>query len=71
MTRRAWVRALLVAYPLAMAFTLVYTAEHFFADILIGWLYAIAVFMAVNEVADTWAHRRRPQLDRSSPARLR
>jgi hypothetical protein len=59
MARRAWMRALLVAYPLAMAFALVYTAEHFFADILIGWLYAIAVFMAVNEVADSWGARRR------------
>ncbi|AUY51252.1 phosphatase PAP2 family protein [Streptomyces sp. CB01881] len=38
-----WVRALLVAYPLAMAFTLVYGAEHFIVDIFAGWAYAAAV----------------------------
>jgi membrane-associated phospholipid phosphatase len=65
-TRRVWVRVLLAAYPLAMAFALVYTAEHFFTDILVGWLYAIAAFMAVNEVAGAWAERRARR-----PARLR
>jgi membrane-associated phospholipid phosphatase len=37
-------RVLLVAYPLAMAFTLVYTGEHFVIDIVMGWLYAAATF---------------------------
>jgi len=41
-TARRSVRALLAAYPLAMAFTLVYGAEHFVIDILAGWLYAAA-----------------------------
>jgi hypothetical protein len=41
--RRKW-RPLLVAYPLIMAFTLVYTAEHYVVDILLGWaLAAVAV----------------------------
>ncbi|MCW3063154.1 MAG: phosphoesterase PA-phosphatase related protein [Solirubrobacterales bacterium] len=76
MTRRVWVRAALVAYPLAMAFALVYTAEHFVADILVGWLYAVAVFMAVHEVADTWEERRSNWRSRDPgqsrrPARLR
>ena len=66
MTRSRWLRAALAAYPVAMAFALVYTAEHFMIDILAGWLYAVAVFMGVNEVADVWA-RRRARL----PARLR
>ena len=34
--RRSW-RPLLVAYPLIMAFTLVYTAEHYVVDLLLGW----------------------------------
>ncbi|MCV7367823.1 phosphatase PAP2 family protein [Mycolicibacterium duvalii] len=38
---RKW-RPLLVAYPLVMAFTLVYTAEHFVVDILLGWAFAAA-----------------------------
>jgi hypothetical protein len=31
-----------------MAFTLVYTADHFVFDILMGWAYAIAVYCAFN-----------------------
>ena len=32
-----WARPLLALYPLAMAFALVYTAEHYLFDILLGW----------------------------------
>ena len=39
---RRW-RPLLAAYVLIMAFTLVYTAEHFVVDILLGWALAAAV----------------------------
>jgi len=39
---RNW-RPLLVAYPLVMAFTLVYSAEHYVVDILLGWLLAVVV----------------------------
>ena len=44
-------RPLLAAYPLAMAFALVYTSEHYFSDVLAGWLYAAAAFLAVEVVA--------------------
>ncbi len=44
---RGW-RPLLVAYPLIMAFTLVYTAEHYVVDILLGWMLAAAVLVALN-----------------------
>lgn len=43
---RGW-RPLLVAYVLVMAFTLVYTAEHFVIDILLGWLLAVVVMAAL------------------------
>ena len=33
---------MLAAYTLAMAATLVYTADHFVFDILLGWAYAAA-----------------------------
>jgi PAP2 superfamily len=39
-------RALLVGYALAMALTLVYSADHFVFDILLGWTYVIAVVIA-------------------------
>jgi PAP2 superfamily len=55
--RRGW-RPLLVAYPLAMAFVLVYAAEHFVVDILLGWALAAAVSVAMSR-ADSWWSRRR------------
>jgi hypothetical protein len=44
---RGW-RPVLVAYVLVMAFTLVYTAEHFVVDILLGWLLAVVVIFVIN-----------------------
>jgi membrane-associated phospholipid phosphatase len=54
-----WGRVLLALYPWAMAFALVYTAEHYFSDILLGWIYAAAGFVLVNRIADRLAARRR------------
>ena len=45
--QRKW-RPFLVAYVLIMAFTLVYTAEHYVVDILLGWMLAAVVMMAMN-----------------------
>ena len=56
---RGW-RPLLVAYPLIMAFTLVYTAEHYVIDILLGWVLAVAVIVALNRYQ---AWRQRPAAD--------
>jgi hypothetical protein len=50
-------RALLALYPLAMAFALVYMAEHYVVDILLGWVYAVFAFWAVNRLADRVADR--------------
>lgn len=41
---RPALRAPLLAYTLAMAVTLVYTADHFVFDIVLGWAYAGAVY---------------------------
>jgi hypothetical protein len=43
-------RPLLVVYPLIMAFTLVYAAEHFVFDLLLGWALAAAVLVAINRL---------------------
>lgn len=40
---KLWVRVLLVAYPLAMAFALVYSGEHYIVDCIAGALLAIFV----------------------------
>ena len=44
---RPWQRVLLVAYPLAMGFTLVYAGEHYVFDVVLGWVYAVGVYAAV------------------------
>jgi PAP2 superfamily len=51
-------RILLAAYPICMAFSLVYTAEHFVIDILVGWTYAIAIFYFGSKLLDRWEARR-------------
>jgi hypothetical protein len=52
--RRAWLRPLLLLYPLAMAVTLMATGEHYFFDIALGWVYAGAVMGAWT----LWERRR-------------
>jgi hypothetical protein len=47
---RRW-RPLLAAYPLAMAFALVYTGEHYVSDVLVGWAYAAGAYFAVEAFA--------------------
>jgi len=52
---RPAVRAVLVSYVLAMAFTLVYTGEHFVLDEVVGWSYAIITFVVGGRLFDRWA----------------
>jgi membrane-associated phospholipid phosphatase len=52
--RRRWLRPFLLLYPLAMGFSLMATGEHYFFDVLLGWLYAGAVMAGW-----TWWERRR------------
>ena len=52
-----WVRPLLALYPLAMAWALVYTGEHYLVDCVAGWIYAVAAYLTVDAVLD---RRRRP-----------
>ena len=58
---RPWLRPLLALYPLAMGLTLIATGEHYFFDVLLGWLYAGGVMAAC-----VWWERR---CDRRSDAR--
>uniref|UniRef100_A1UBJ7 Phosphoesterase, PA-phosphatase related protein n=1 Tax=Mycobacterium sp. (strain KMS) TaxID=189918 RepID=A1UBJ7_MYCSK len=53
---RGW-RPVLVAYVLVMAFTLVYTAEHYVIDILLGWAFAAVAVVALNRY-DAWRRSR-------------
>jgi membrane-associated phospholipid phosphatase len=49
--RRRWLRVLVALYPIAMGFALVYSAEHYVVDVLIGWAYAGGAVMAVRALA--------------------
>ncbi|HEX2292823.1 MAG TPA: phosphatase PAP2 family protein [Gaiellaceae bacterium] len=55
-----WGRVLLAAYPLAMTFALVYTAEHYVVDVLLGWLYAVIAFWTVDRLAERAGRRWSP-----------
>ena len=54
-----------VAYVLAMAWTLVYGGEHYVFDVLLGWVYALAVYFGVRRARAWWAARRR--VDATTP----
>jgi membrane-associated phospholipid phosphatase len=56
--RHKWLRPLVALYPLIMAFSLIYTGEHYFADVLVGWAYTIAAVLAVRALARRRASRR-------------
>jgi PAP2 superfamily len=49
-----WARPLLLLYPAAMGLTLMATGEHYFFDVLAGWLYAGTVMLAWG----AWERRR-------------
>ena len=40
---RWWLRVILVVYVLGMAFMLVYSGEHYFFDVVVGWIYTVVV----------------------------
>lgn len=48
-SRSPW-RHLLWIYPLVMCFALVYSGEHYVTDVLIGWVYALVVYGAVDRL---------------------
>lgn len=52
-----WPRFLLALYPPAMAFSLVYSGEHYVVDCVAGWVYAVATFAAVNLAFEYRARR--------------
>jgi hypothetical protein len=54
-----WARPLLLAYPVAMGFALVYTGEHYVIDLIAGVGYVVVVHAAVRKGAAAWDARRR------------
>jgi len=50
-------RVLLVLYPLAMAFALVYSAEHYVLEVVMGAIYTVVVIRLVDRVELRWRER--------------
>jgi hypothetical protein len=48
--KRRWLRPLVALYPVAMAFSLVFTAEHYVSDIVLGWVYTVVVVLVARRV---------------------
>ena len=63
--RRRGLRPLLLLYPLLMGLTLMATGEHWFFDVLLGWIYAGAVMAAWG----WWERRQEAQLPVASLGR--
>jgi membrane-associated phospholipid phosphatase len=61
-------RVLLAAYPVCMAFSLVYTGEHFVIDIFVGWLYAAGTVYLGSKLLDRWEMRRHRDHEAEAPA---
>ncbi|MGZ4333477.1 MAG: phosphatase PAP2 family protein [Gaiellaceae bacterium] len=57
-----WTRPLLVLYPPAMAFSLVYGGEHYIVDCIAGWAYAAFAYLTV-EYAFAWRAQRSEYLE--------
>lgn len=64
--KRWW--PLLLAYPLAMTFTLVYSGEHYMTDVLVGWFYVVVTMVGVSAAERAWAAWKQRQA--TSPATL-
>lgn len=54
----SWWRPVLVAYPLMMAFTIVYGGEHYVVDVLWGWAYVALACWGCTRAEAWWARRR-------------
>jgi PAP2 superfamily len=56
--KRKWLRPLVALYPLLMAFSLVYGAEHYVSDILLGWGYCLLAVYGGRALIRRWSQRR-------------
>ena len=59
--RKRWT-LLLLLYPLAMAWTLIYFSEHYLVDILAGWAVTLVVFAVVGYGERWWQRRKTPEV---------
>jgi membrane-associated phospholipid phosphatase len=58
----AWLRGVMVLYVLAMAFTLVYSGEHYVFDVVVGWSYAVFVAVSARALGSLRSRSRVPAM---------
>lgn len=56
--RHTWLRPIVALYPLAMAFSLIFFAEHYLSDIVLGWMYTVVAVLAGRAIMRWWSARR-------------
>jgi membrane-associated phospholipid phosphatase len=66
--RRPWRRIWMLAYPIAMGLAIVYCAEHYVIDVVLGWAYAGAVMLACGAWERQRDRRRLVRAQRDSDA---
>lgn len=67
--RPAW-RPLVAAYPVAMAFALVVSGEHYVVDVALGWIYVAATILLWRRIGprvDAWRLRRSAAVTTDEP----
>ncbi|MEA2160145.1 MAG: hypothetical protein QOD66_2525 [Solirubrobacteraceae bacterium] len=52
--KRKWLRPIVAAYPLLMAFSLIFAGEHYFSDIVLGWAYTLVAVLAARALLRRW-----------------
>ena len=57
--QRVWLRPLVALYPLAMGFSLVFSAEHYVSDVVLGWAYVIVALLGAQAIMRWWSSRPR------------
>ena len=65
--KHKWLRPLVALYPLAMGFSLVFSAEHYVSDVLLGWIYTVAAVLAARGVLRWWRSRNPRRLPALAP----
>lgn len=63
MIHRRWLRCLMLLYPLLMGISLVYLAEHYVIDVLVGWIVVALSFWMWARIEQRFDRRRGAELD--------
>ena len=58
---------LLMLYPLAMAFTLIYSGEHYAIDVFVGWAYVAITWVGVSFAERWWRARKQSRANEAAP----